>query len=99
MAIPGPANTIRTVEIVDLCSICIEFPGKHEFGKLAIARRWPRPRTSDAIQVAIKDARVASIGVEENKGVSKGHKPRFDGCLERLAFLGIVIVYKCLHIQ
>jgi hypothetical protein len=69
MAKSCPADTVRTVEVVDLRSICIELACKHEFGKFAIACRWPWLRTSDAIEVPVKDARVATVGLEQDEGI------------------------------
>lgn len=97
MAKSGPAGTISSVEVVDLWPIGIEFARKHQLRKLAIASRWPGPRTSNAVKVAIEDARVASVGVEQDEGIGKGDKPRFDRRLERLAFLGIMILHECLR--
>lgn len=39
-------------------------------------------RPSDAIQIAVKDARVASVGLKQNEGICEWDEPWLNGRLK-----------------
>ena len=73
-----------------LFAVGIELAGQTQGGELAAAGGREGMVALDAVQIAVKDARVA-FGAEEDERIGKRFEEGFDGRFESLVGLGVMV--------
>jgi hypothetical protein len=90
-----PTNAVGVVPVVVQLAVCKELACENQVGKFVAAGRRFGVVAFCAVEVAVEDTGVA-IAAEKDQGVGEGLEEAFDGGLDGLAGLGVVVYYYCL---
>lgn len=90
-----PADAVGVVPVVVELAVCEELACENQIGEFVAAGWWFRVISLHAVEVTIEDAGVA-VAAEKDQGVGERLEEAFDGGLDGLAGLGVVVDYYCL---